>query len=118
MTPKKSGGRVIGAHLTNAEQKALDIEMAKVFAEFDRKNSNEIDAIFLWYLHTKCGYGREKLKQAYFDLSPMIEALCERYEMFDKGDRVWLCTHLLKEYGVDIEELARELESREKQSPL
>ena len=37
MIVKKSGGKVIGAHLTNAEKKAMDIEIMKDIAEFDRK---------------------------------------------------------------------------------
>lgn len=44
-----------------------------------------------------------------------IEALIGRYEL-NKTDDIWLCTYLLKQYGVDLE--AWENESRDKQPPL
>jgi hypothetical protein len=110
MIVKKAGKQVIGAHLTNAEQKALDIEIRKVYAEYDRKNANELDAIFLMYLHLKYGWGHDRLKQAYFGIAPEIEKLAERYEMTGEGDRVFLATHMLKKMGCDIEEWAKEVE--------
>lgn len=69
-----------------------------------RKNCNEIDAIFLWYLHEEFGFGIKGLRQVHDGFMPRINALCERYEMSETGDDVWLCTQKLKEIGVDIEE--------------
>ena len=113
MLPIKSGGKVIGGHLSAAERKALDIEVRKTFAEYDRKNADELDAIFLWYLHEKLSFSIEQLKDAYFDLAPSIESLCEQYDMNGSGDLTWLCTYKLKEIGVDIstwnEELGRKM---------
>jgi hypothetical protein len=110
MIVKKINGQVFGAQLNKKEQKALDIEVAKVYAEYDRKNANEIDAIFLCYLNLKYGWGYDRLKQAYFGIAPEIEKLAERYEITGNGDRVWLATHHLKEMGIDIEEWSKELE--------
>lgn len=37
-------------------------------------------------------------------------ALLKRYEM-DDSDTVWLCTHKLKEYGLDIEQWNKEVKT-------
>lgn len=109
MIPIKSGGKVIGGHLTNAEKKALDIEARKTYAEYDRKNANEIDAIFLLYLHRRYGFDEAQLKDAYVHMASKIESLAERYEMTCEGDRVFLATYKLKELGCDIEEWSKEV---------
>lgn len=108
MFVKKSGGKVFGAELTAAERKAMNIEIQRALAEYTRKHAAEIEAVYLWQLHTKLGFGHDRLKKFYTDLAPAVEALCERYEMTDDGDRVWMCTHQLKEIGVDVEAWAEE----------
>lgn len=110
MTPIKIGGKIYGAKLTSDEKKAMQIEILKEIAELDRKNRNEIDAIFLWWLHEKLGFGYERLKQFYYEFNPAIEALCQRYEMTDTGDDVWLCTKKLKDYDerIDIAQWSKE----------
>lgn len=102
MIIKKVGKIVTGAQLTAAEQQALTIEIQKEWAEINRKNANEIDAMFLWYMHEKYGYGHERLRQAHHDFKPMMDALCQRYEMETEGDKIFLCTKKLLDYGVDI----------------
>lgn len=110
MIVKKSSGKVIGAQLTNAEKKAMDIEITKAIADYNRKNFDEIDAIFLWYLHAKHGFDYDQLKDTYFHLASEIEALADRYEMTGTGDRVWLCTYKLKDrLGIDLNEWHKEL---------
>lgn len=108
MIVKKASGKVIGAHLTSAEQKAMNIEIHKRLVEHTLKHATEIDALFLWYLHEEFGYGIKRLKQVYLGFAPKLEELCDRYEMHDEGDNVWLCTQKLKEYGIDLEEWERE----------
>ena len=108
MIIKKASGKVIGAHLTAAEKKAMNIEVQKQLSEYTRKHANEIDALFLWYLHEEFGFGIKRLRQVHDGFMPKIEELCNRYEMTEEGDSIWLCTHKLKEYGVDIEEWNKE----------
>lgn len=102
MIVKKSGGKVIGAHLTNAERKAMNIEIHKQMARYTRNHAVEIDALFLWYLHEELGFGVKRLKNVYLGFMPRLEAMCKRYEMTDEGDDVWLCTQKLKEIGADL----------------
>lgn len=104
MYPLKSGGKVYGAHLTAAERKALNIEIQKTMAEYDRKNADEIDAMILWALHEEFGFGRDRLERFYKAFAPKLKDLCTRYEMTDSGDVLWLCTHKLKEIDIDITE--------------
>lgn len=103
MIVKKVCGVVIGAQLTSAERKAMNIEIQKEIAERTRKHAHELDALFLWYLHKECGFGITRLKKAFMHFDRSIEDLCRRYEMTETGDDVWLCTQKLKEIGADIE---------------
>lgn len=44
--------------------------------------------------------------QFYNNFSKDLHAMCERYELTDQEDGLWLCTHKLKEkFGIDIHKL-------------
>lgn len=73
------------------------------------KNELELDAIILWELHTQLGLGPKRLKKFFDGFSDALNALVNRYEM-DISDDVWLCTHKLKEIGVDVEDWYRQKE--------
>lgn len=107
MFVKKAAGKVYGAKLTAAEKRAMDIEIQKELAEFDRKHMLEIDAIVLWGLHTELGFGVDRLKRFYDNFAGAMDDLINRYEM-EQGDKVWLCTYKLKELGIDIDKWDRE----------
>ena len=102
MKVKKAGKRVFGAVMSAAEKKAMDMEIQRQLAEYDRKHIREIDALVLWELREQLGFGNKRLKKFYDNFSRGIEALIRRYEM-EQGDDVWLCTYKLKEIGCDLE---------------
>lgn len=104
MNIKKSGGKIFGAQLTSAEKKALDMEIKRQIAEYDRKHKLELQALVLWELHEQLGFGVKRLKEFYnkFDIS--IDKLLGHYQL-EEDDKVWLCTYKLKEIGLDIEKL-------------
>lgn len=104
MRVKKAGKVVVGADFTDSEKRAINMEIQRQLAEYDRKNANEIDALFLWVVHELFGFGPKRLKYIHDNFRPALNALCDRYEMTDRDDDIWLCTHKLKEIGVDIEE--------------
>lgn len=122
MLVKKAGKVVIGAKLTSDEQRALDIEIKKAAAEMGRKHADEIDAILLWYLREKLGFGYERLKAFHHDFASEFFALCDRYEMEEEDERIWLCSKKLKDYDprIDIhvwnEEMMKEVENARKNS--
>jgi hypothetical protein len=108
MIIKKSGKTIFGAELTNAEQKAMEIEIRRQLADFTRKYRKELLAVVLWELRTQLGFGHDRLKQFYFKFEPAIQDMIERYELAE-SDADWLCTHKLEEYGVNLDEWDREL---------
>lgn len=107
MFVKKSTGKVYGASLSASEKKAMDIEIKRQIADYTRCHNRELDAMILWELHEQFKFGPKKLKRFYNDFAPAIEALVNRYEM-DESDDTWLCTHKLKEYGIDLEQWEKE----------
>lgn len=101
MIVKKSGGRIFGAHLTVAEKKAMDLEIKRQLAEYDRKHAIELEALYLWVLHERFGFGEKRLRKLHDELGPAIEELLAWYQL-DAEDDVWLCTRKLKDAGIDI----------------
>ena len=102
MRVKKAGGT-----MSAAEKKAMDLEIQRQLAEYDRKHLVEIDAMILWVLHARFGFGPKRLRQYYDSFRACTNELIERYQM-DAGDDVWLCTQMLKRIGVDIEQWHKE----------
>lgn len=105
----KHNGKVYGAQLNKTELEALQKEcdkyIEKCLVEEYKNFYHEIDAIFLWELHTRLGFGRKRLWKFYEGFHEPIDALIKKFELEDDDkDRGWLCTHLLKEYGIDIKE--------------
>lgn len=106
MRVRKAGKILLGADLTNEESKVLNMEIQKRIAEYDRNNVDEIDAMVLWNLHLIFGFGEERLMKFYNSFSKDLHAMCERYELTDEGDELWVCMHKLKEkFGIDVHQL-------------
>lgn len=103
MFTKKHKNKAYGITLTSAEKKAMNAEIARQTAEWDRKHLIEIEALILWELHEQFGFGPKRLKRFYDNFAKDIEKLVDRY-CLETSDKVWLCTYKLKEYGIDIEE--------------
>ena len=104
---KRAGSHMYGVQFNAKEKAALDKEIQRQSAEFDQKNLNDMNALILWLLHERFGFGMKRLRLFYDLFRTEIDALVKRYEI-DEGDAVWLCTHKLKEYGLDIEEWNKE----------
>ena len=108
MRVKKAGGRIFGGTMSAAEKKAMDLEIQRQLAEYDRKHLVEIDAMSLCVLHERFGFGPNRLRQYYDSFRACTNELVERYQM-DTGDDVWLCTQMLKRIGVDVEQWHKEV---------
>lgn len=48
-----------GAAMTVAEKKAMNLEIQRQLAEYDKKHATEIDALILWVLHSEFGFGEK-----------------------------------------------------------
>ena len=88
-------------------RKAMNMEIQRQLAEYDKKHILEIDSMILWLLHQLDGFGPKRLRKFYDALAPATEELVKRYEM-DDSDKVWLCTRMLKNYGININEWEKE----------
>ena len=93
--------------LKAAAQKAMNHEIMRQIAENTRKHEMELDAVILWQLHEQLGLGPIRLRRFYDTFGIALRDLVSRYEM-DDTDQIWLCTHKLKEYGIDLEEWQKE----------
>lgn len=103
MVIKRSGKTIFGAELTSAERKAMEMEIRRQIAEYNRKHRKELIALILWQLHIQLGFGHTRLKRFYDKFIPEVEAMIKRYEMTD-SDADWLCARQLEEYGIDLDE--------------
>lgn len=103
MKAKISGKMAYGVSLTSAEKKALDKEVERQLAEWDKKHMTELSALILYVLHSTFGFGKKRLKDFYFQFAEEVFNLTQRYDL-DDSDDVWLCTKKLKEYGVNLTE--------------
>lgn len=101
MYVKKTGGKIFGAGLSKSEQKALDMEIRRQLAEYDKKNTAEVDAMVLYVLMTQFGFGETRLRRFHDAFMAATNELLEHYEMED-CDLPWLCIQKLKDHGIDI----------------
>lgn len=109
----KSGKHIMGAKLTAAEKKALDMEARRHLAEYTRKHELEVAAMVIWQFKQilEGELGEEVdvglLRRLYDGLDVELDKLIAHYEMDDE-DVQWLCTKKLKDEGIDIEAWRRE----------
>lgn len=95
-------------HLTSAEQKRMDElvdkavkeEVLRVEAEF----RSDIDAMILYVLHVRYGWGRKRLRRFWDAFCEEHKALREFYQMSGPGDNAYLARRKLEEIGVNVYE--------------
>lgn len=93
--------------IAGMSKKAMNMEIQRQLAEYDKKNTEEIDAMVLYILHTQFGWGEKRLRRFYDCFADELKALTDRY-LLDDTDTVWLCTRKLKDAGIDISEWSKE----------
>lgn len=103
MQIKRSGKTIYGAKFTAAEQKAIDMEVARQLADYTRKHNVELEAILLKRLRDGLGFGEKRLREFFDKCDDDIARMIQYYELGDT-DEAWLCTRQLKEEGFDVEQ--------------
>ena len=106
MIVKKTGKHILGAELTAAEKKAMDIEINRQIVEADKRYQLNLDALFLWALHEEFGFGEKRLRRASLMVEKWPKKLREHYEMPD--DDGFLALIMLKNIGIDVEQWLKE----------
>ena len=96
-----------GVVLSPAEQKVLDAEMQRQYAEYMKSHEEDVDAIVLYNLHQTFGFGKDRLYKFWLALCRNYKHLTGEYEMPD--DYAFLCKKSLKSIGVDLDEWSEEL---------
>lgn len=74
----------------------------RYFQEFDRRHSDEIDALILWEIHEQLGFGEKRLKRFYDGFEKSYRDLQSRYECTDE-EGIWVCQKKLLTIGVDLD---------------
>lgn len=96
---------------TNKQQKAMIAEIDRQIAERDAKYINDFDAMVLYTLHVHLGFGKKRLRRFYEAFVAEHKKLIDFYNM--PNDGAWLCHHMLKQIGVDVEEWNKECRNDE-----
>lgn len=91
--------------MTPAMQMAMEHEINQQCLEHDERLSLDIDTMVLWTLHTHLGFGAKRLRDFYRAMAAEHRRMREYYEM----DDLYPERHKLKELGVDVEQLQKEV---------
>lgn len=114
---KKAGSKIYGAEFTAAEKKAIEIEIGRQLAEYDRIHEKEMAALILWQKHEMDGDGPKKLKRFFESFDKNIKEMIERYEL-GESDRFTLAQYKLDEYlrnfGTSFDEWYKEINDNER----
>lgn len=114
---KKAFGKIYDVELNAKEQEILNQkvqeEIQKMMPEYITEAAKEVDSIILWYLHEneKTKFGHKRLKEFYLNFHVKLDELMDWYKL-GENDRSWLCSYKLKQYGLDIEELQKDIGER------
>lgn len=101
MRVKSYKGKPFGMELTAKERKAMDMEINRQIAEFEKKHAVDLEILILYVVRSHLGFGKKRLRRFYEAFSKEHDALIARYEM-SETDNVWLADMKLKEIGVDV----------------
>lgn len=64
-----------------------------------------VEAIILWQLHERYGFGKKRLLQFLDETTPLINGILDKYEYDKDDDAIWICKYKLKtELGIDLED--------------
>lgn len=83
--------------MTKKQERAMQAEMLR---QLNSNMASDLEATFLWALHTEFGFGAERLRRFYDCVAESREALLRHYEM--EEDSQFILLYKLKKIGVDL----------------
>lgn len=81
---------------------AMNAEIERQLAERLRNHEDNVDALVMYVLYKKFGFGKRRLRQFYEGYQEELNNLIEYYEM-PKSDTEYLAKAVLKDKGIDVE---------------
>ncbi|MCH5199004.1 MAG: hypothetical protein J1E34_08870 [Oscillospiraceae bacterium] len=94
-------------YATKNQRAAIKAEAVKQVYEARDKLFNDMDAVILWTLHERFGFGKERLRRFFDGFVEEYTALQKHYEL--GKDTPFVCKEKLKQIGVDVEEWETEI---------
>ena len=91
--------------MTPEMRMAMVHEINRQCLEADERLTLDIDAMVLWTLHTHLGFGKKRLHDFYVAMAAEHRRMREYYQM----DDLYPERYKLKEMGVDLEKLRKEV---------
>ncbi len=83
--------------MTKKQERAMQAEMLR---QLNSNMASDLEATFLWALHTEFGFGAERLRRFYDCVAESRKSLLRHYEM--EEDSQFILLYKLKEIGVDL----------------
>lgn len=109
---KKYNSRVYGVEMNAAEKKALEAEIKRQEAEYERTHEIDLANLILYLAHTHLGFGRKRLRRLYDAFTVEHNKLIAHYEL-PENENSWIAGEKLKEIGVDVTEWDAEKRGRQ-----
>lgn len=91
---------------SKSEKKAMKDEINRQVIEVNKQYANDIDAVILYTLHKRFGFGKKRLRQFFEAFYAEYQTLVKYYEMPEACP--FICDRELKKIGVDIAEWNKE----------
>ena len=100
--------------LTAKERRKLVQEIRTECVNQTRGYEVQLDAVTLFVLHTEFGFGKQRLQKFYDALFKKRREMQERFQMPDEDDD-YAIFHFLMEDGIDVEQMYKEQDQRDRE---
>lgn len=91
-----------------AGDRAIQEEIRKQIAEYDKEYETNLNALALYVLRVHLGFGKKRLRRFWDAFNAEHKALREWYLLDSPGDAEFMAKRELRKIGVDVEEWAKE----------
>jgi predicted subunit of tRNA(5-methylaminomethyl-2-thiouridylate) methyltransferase len=101
------------SHVPESTLKDIKIHAREQCIEQLRQYEMELDSVTLYVLHTEFGFGKQRLERFYHKMFELREAMQAEFgETDDSTIGEFAMRHLLKNEGIDVEEMFSRHKSR------
>lgn len=103
--------------MTKEERKAMNAEIRRQCVEICNKFELDYDTMIVYVMHYKYGFGKKRIPELLETIAKEREELKERYciDEYNDDTHFFAMREKLKEDGIDVEKMGREVMSNVKQ---